>query len=54
MYKRQPYALTVAAVSFVCYILAGFMQSLLVLPISIVLMIGTLIVIKKLTASKPA
>ncbi len=51
---QLPYALTVAAVSFVCYILAGVMQSIVVLPISIVLMIATLLVIKKTTAKKAA
>lgn len=45
---QLPYALTVAAVSFVSYIIAGFVpNALIVLPIAIVLMIGTLIVLKK-------
>lgn len=47
---QLPYALTVAAVSFVCYIIAGFVNNwLIVLPISIVLMIATLLVIKQVT-----
>ena len=47
---QLPYALTVAAVSVVAYILAGFIQNwLIVLPISIVLMIATLLVIKAAT-----
>ena len=51
---QLPYAMTVAAVSFVSYIIAGFVQNALIaLPIAIVLMIGTLLVIKKLTADKP-
>lgn len=51
---QLPYAMTVAAVSFVSYIIAGFVQNALIaLPIAIVLMIGTLLVIKKLTANKP-
>ncbi len=47
---QLPYALTVAAVSTVAYILAGFIQNwMIVLPISVALMIGTLFVIKLLT-----
>ena len=39
--------------AFVAYILAGFIQNAwIVLPVSIVLMIATLLVIKKLTAKK--
>lgn len=50
---QLPYALTVAGVSFVSYILAGFIQSAwIVLPVSIVLMIGTLFVIKAITSKK--
>jgi Na+/H+ antiporter NhaC len=45
---QLPYAFTVALVSFVTYIVAGFAKTAWVsLPIGIVLMIGTLIVIKK-------
>ena len=52
---QLPYALTVAAVSFVSYIIAGFVQTVwIVLPISIVLMIGTLVVIKAITGKKTA
>ena len=48
-----PYAITVAAISFVCYILAGFIQSwYIVLPIGVVLTIGTLVVIKFATKNK--
>ena len=48
---QLPYALTVAGVSFVSYILAGFIQNAWVmLPLSIVLMVGTIVIIKKLTA----
>ncbi|MBQ7504894.1 MAG: Na+/H+ antiporter NhaC family protein [Ruminococcus sp.] len=44
---QLPYALTVAGVSFVSYIIAGFVQSwFIALPIAIVLMVGTLVVIK--------
>ena len=50
VYTQLPYAMTVALVSFVCYILAGFMQNMvLCLAIAVVLMIGTLLVIEKLT-----
>ncbi|MGN1080934.1 MAG: Na+/H+ antiporter NhaC family protein, partial [Acutalibacteraceae bacterium] len=52
---QLPYALTVAAVSFASYIIAGFVKSwLIALPIAIVLMIATLFVIKKLTSKKTA
>ena len=45
---QLPYALTAAAVSFVVYILAGFVRNWFVsLPIGILLMIATLLVIKK-------
>ena len=44
-----------AGVSTVAYILAGFIQNwLIVLPIAIVLMIGTLFVIRAMTAKKAA
>ena len=47
---QLPYAITVAAVSFVAYIIAGFVSNwLIVLPIAIVLMIATLFVIKLAT-----
>ena len=52
---QLPYAITVAAVSFVCYILAGLVPNwLIVLPISIALMVGTLFVIKKQVVKKAA
>ena len=48
-----PYAITVAAVSFVSYIIAAFIQSwLIALPIAVVLMIGPLFVIKQVTSKK--
>lgn len=50
---QLPYAMTVAAVSFVSYIIAGFVQNVFIaLPVAILLMIGTLLVIKKLSADK--
>ena len=45
---QLPYAITAAAVSFVSYIIAGFVpNAVIVLPIAVVLMIGTLLVIRK-------
>jgi len=48
-----PYAMVVAAISFVGYILAGFIQSAwIVLPIEVAILIETLFVIKKITTAK--
>lgn len=49
---QLPYALTVAGVSFVTYIIAGFTESLIALPIGIMLMVGTLMFIQKKTGKK--
>ena len=50
---QLPYAITVAAVSFVTYIIAGFVQNAVIcLAIGVVLMIGTLLAIKKKTENK--
>ncbi len=50
---QLPYAITVAAVSFVSYIIAGFVpNAFITLPIAIVLMIGTLVVIRKVHVAK--
>ena len=50
---QLPYALMVAGVSFVSYIIAGFVQTVwIVLPVSIVLMLATLFVAKAITAKK--
>ena len=50
---QLPYALTVAGVSAVSYIIAGFVPNwMIVLPIALVLMIGTLFVIKLVTGKK--
>ena len=50
---QLPYAITVAAVSFVTYIIAGFVQNAVIcLAVGIVLMIGTLVVINKMSANK--
>ena len=50
---QLPYALTVAGVSTVAYIIAGFVSNwIIVLPIAIALMLGTLFVIKAVTGKK--
>ena len=50
---QLPYALTVAGVSAVTYVIAGFVQNwMIVLPIGIVLMLATLFTIKFVTAKK--
>ncbi len=50
---QMPYAITVAALSFVCYILAGFVSKwYIVLPIGIVLTIATLFVLKAINSKK--
>ncbi|MGN0798861.1 MAG: Na+/H+ antiporter NhaC family protein [Christensenellales bacterium] len=51
---QLPYALLVAGVSFVMYILAGFVQSIIVLPIAIAVMVGVLFLIKYLSKDKDA
>jgi len=52
---QLPYALSVAAVSFVCYILAGFIRNWLIcLAIGIVLIIAMLLVIRRTSAAKAA
>ncbi len=52
---QMPYAITVAGISFVMFILAGFIQNAWIcLPIGIVLTIATLFVIKKIVEKKEA
>ena len=52
---QLPYTLTVAAVSFAGYILAGFVQNAwVVLPVSMVVLVGVLLVIKAFTSKKAA
>ena len=52
---QLPYAITVAAISFVTYIIAGFVKSAWIsLPIGIVLTVATLLVLKKITQKKIA
>ncbi len=55
VFTQLPYAMTVAGVSFVSFILAGLIQSVVVnLIIAVALMIGTLLVIKAIVAKKHA
>ena len=50
---QLPYAITVAALSFVCYIIAGFVPNwMITLPIGIVITVVTLFVIKAVTKKK--
>ena len=52
---QLPYAITVAAVSFVSYLITGFVQNwLIALPIAIALMVGTLFIIRSIEAKKAA
>ncbi len=48
---QLPYAITVAAVSFVTYAIAGFVKSAFIcLPLGIILMVGTLLVLRNMKA----
>ncbi len=50
---QLPYAITVAVISFICFIVAGFVHNAAIcLAIGAVLTIGTLLVMKKLSAKK--
>ncbi|MBQ4037660.1 MAG: Na+/H+ antiporter NhaC family protein [Clostridia bacterium] len=50
---QLPYAITVAVISFVCFLIAGFVQNVyLCLGVGAVLVIGTLFVAKKLSSRK--
>ena len=50
---QLPYAITVAAVSFVSFLIAGFVQNIFVaLPVAVVLLLATLFVIKAVTGKK--
>ena len=52
---QMPYAITVAAISFVMFILAGLIQNAWIcLPIGVVLTVATLFVIKLITKKKEA
>ena len=55
VFTQIPYALTVAGVSFVSFILAGLIQNVFVnLLIAVVLMVGTLLIIRAIVAKKHA
>ena len=44
---QLPYVITVAAVSFVTYLLAGFVKSVwITLPVGLALLVGVLLIIK--------
>ena len=52
---QLPYAITVACVSFVSFIIAGFVQSwYIALPVGVALMIATMFVIKFITKNRKA
>lgn len=52
---QLPYALTVAGISFVCFIIAAFIQNVYIsLAIAVVLTVATLFVIKAITNKKAA
>lgn len=52
---QMPYAITVAAISFVMFVIAGFVQNVWIcLPVGIALTIATLFVIKLITNKKSA
>ncbi len=55
VFTQLPYALTVSAVSFVSFLLAGLIQNVVIcLAIALVLMVATLLVIKKVISKKRA
>ena len=52
---QLPYAITVAAISFVCFILAGLIQNALIcLALGVALTIGVLFVLRAFTEKKKA
>ena len=52
---QLPYALTVAGFSFVSYLISGFIQNwLITLPLAIAMMIGTLLILRGISAKKVA
>ena len=52
---QVPYVLTVAAISFVTYIIAGFVQNVVIcLVIGILLTLATLLVLKRVFGQKTA
>lgn len=52
---QMPYAITVAAISFVMFVISGFVQNIWIcLPLGIALTVATLFVIKMITKDKPS
>lgn len=52
---QLPYAIVAAVISFITYIIAGFAQNAVIcLPVGILLMLGALFIIKKITSSQTA
>ena len=50
---QLPYAISVACVSFVAYLISGFVpNALIALPVAILLMLGTLVVLRKVIGDK--
>ncbi|MBO5879295.1 MAG: Na+/H+ antiporter NhaC family protein [Clostridia bacterium] len=50
VYTQMPYAMTVAGISFVMFVISGFVQNIWIcLPLGIILTVGTLLVIKLIT-----
>ena len=51
---QLPYSMLVAGISFVTYVIAAFVQSAYVLlPLGVVILLGTLLVIKKTVNKRP-
>ncbi len=52
---QLPYAITVAAVSFVCFIIAGFVQNAIIcLALGAVLTVGVLMVLRSMAGKEAA
>ena len=52
---QLPYALSVAGISFACYVLAGFLQNWIIcLAVGVVLTVALLLVVKAVTSKKKA
>ena len=50
-----PYAVTVAAISFICYIVAGFVQNAVIcLALGLVLTVGFLLIMRSMNNKKVA
>ncbi len=55
VFTQLPYAITVIAVSFVCFVIAGFVQNAAIcLVLSLILMFAVLMVIRKITMARHA